>query len=65
MFPVVEYLKCEKCVRNPLLHLSEWNMASYFTRMLYFHSPSARENTATKELAIFHSDECNKVYIYI
>ena len=26
----------EMCKKNPLLHLSEWNMASYFTRMLYF-----------------------------
>ena len=33
----------------------------YFTRKLYLHSPSARENTMllVKYLAIFHSYSCN------
>ena len=39
------YKECEKCVINHLLHTSEWNMGSYFTRMLYFHEPKASENT--------------------
>ena len=39
------YKECEKCVINHLSHTSESGMGSYFTRMLYFHSPSARENT--------------------
>ena len=39
----------------------------YFTRKLYLHSPSARENTTqlVKELVIFHSYSCNKLYLYI
>ena len=36
-------------VINNLIHLVMW---SYFTRNLYFHSPSARDNTvATREIS--------------
>ena len=38
-------------------------MARHFTRVLYFHSPSAHENinTLVNYLAIFHSD--SDIYI--
>ena len=36
-------------VMNNLLHLVIW---SHFTRTLYFHSPSARDNTVTTEICI-------------
>ena len=44
---------------NHLLHRGIW--LCYFTRKLYLHSPSARENTTllVKYLAIFHPYSCN------
>ena len=39
-------------VINNLLHLSYCEIWSHFTRTLYFHSPSARDNTVvTREIS--------------
>ena len=39
-------------VINNLLHLGHCEIWSHFTRTLYFHSPSARDNTvATREIS--------------
>ena len=50
-------------VINNLLHLviGHCEIWSHFTRTLYFHSPSARDNTdASREyLVIFHADPRN------
>ena len=44
-----------------LLHESEWNMARYFTsRRPYFHEPQEPESEMSR---IFHSDECDKLFI--
>ena len=47
-------------VRNKQFdHCEIWR---HFTRTLYFHSPSAHDNTvATREIS--HTDPCNKSYI--
>ena len=47
-------------VINNLLHLVIVKYGDIFTRTLYFHSPSARDNTV-----ILHADLCSKSYIYV
>ena len=44
-----------------LLHLSHCEIWSHFTRILYFHSPSARDNTVvTREISRnLLADPCN------
>ena len=43
-------------VINNLLHLVHCEIWSHFTRTLYFHSPSARDNTvATREISRHNS----------
>ena len=75
MVEMVELLDARlgKCsverVRYALGHCEIWR---HFTRTLYFHSPSARDNTVVtilsllvKYLVISHADPCNKSYNYI
>ena len=54
-----------KVCNNQFITLGHCEIWSHFTRTLYFHSPSARDNTdATHEISRHISpDPCNKSYI--
>ena len=55
----------EELVRVQLSEFITLGHCSHFTRTLYFHSPSARDNTdTTHEISRhIHADPCNKSYI--